>query len=64
MLFAPFLSILENALMAIISQRENVVINLGLIKRADYVLLIYSSNAMQQPANKTLTKQNPMKGTV
>jgi hypothetical protein len=32
MLFAPFLSILENALMAIIFQRENVVINLGSLK--------------------------------
>ncbi len=28
MLFVPFLSILENALMAIISQRENVVTRL------------------------------------
>jgi hypothetical protein len=61
--FALFLSILENALMAIIFQRENVVINL-LIKRADYVLLIYSSNAMQRPANKTLTKQRPMKDSL
>jgi hypothetical protein len=32
MLFAPFLSILENALMAIIFQRENVVTNLGSLK--------------------------------
>jgi hypothetical protein len=32
MLFAPFLSILENAPMAIIFLRENVVTNLGLLK--------------------------------
>jgi len=63
MLFAPFLSILENALMAIIFQRENVVINLGSLKE-QIMYSHYSSNAMQQPTNKMLTQQNPMKGSV
>jgi hypothetical protein len=63
MLFAPFLSILENALMAIIFQRENVVINLGSLKEQLYPL-ICPSTAMQQPTNQTLTQLNHIKDSL
>jgi hypothetical protein len=63
MLFAPFLSILENALMAIIFQRENVVIEFGSLKEQ-----IMSSHLLIKcdviAYNKTLQQQNPVKGSV
>jgi hypothetical protein len=52
MLFAPFLSILENALMAIIFQRENVVINLGSLKEQ----IMYFSFTHQMRCNRLQTK--------
>jgi hypothetical protein len=51
--FALFLSILENALMAIIFQRENVVINLGSLKEQLYPLICSST------PDATAYKSNP-----
>lgn len=63
MLFAPFLSILENALMAIIFQREDVVITPRLIKE-QFISSRLFINHYATPANQTLTQQNPIKDSL